>query len=305
MMWSITIPTYNASAYLAETLQSVLAQDMGQQKMEIVVVDNCSTDDTVDIVKRVGEGRIKCVVNERNIGMFGNFNKCIELAQGSLVHLLNADDLVNPGFYQQFEQAFEAHPDVYLVSCNADIIDENGHVTGKTTSLQSLTAPSNDVTELLWTNPLVTPTVVVRKEAYTKLGGFDTRFSYIGDWEMWLRVIFFFKGIYLPDVLAQYRVHSQNGTSSLMSAGTGVLDHDILYKKLSELGFPVSQQAILAHMKGISSHYYRLYYYAGNAAGAANMISLYRKYATPLESALLVYRLKARKFLGAVKKKVA
>ena len=171
--WSITIPTFNSADYLEETLISVLKQDLGPERMEIVVVDNCSTDDTPNLVRRVGKGRIKFIANEKNIGAYGNFNKCVDVAKGELIHLLNSDDVVNPGFYAEFEAAF-TDKEVYLVSCNSEVINERGDYMYTTPPITSLLQPSNNTEGLLTYNKFRTPAVVVRRAAYEVVGRFDT-----------------------------------------------------------------------------------------------------------------------------------
>lgn len=303
-LWSVTIPTYNASTYLRETLESVLLQDPGNEEMEIIIVDNCSTDDTIEIVKSIGGTRIKLIVNEKNLGAVGNFNRCVEVASGKLIHLLNADDLVNFGFYQKFKEVFEQNPEVHLVCCNAELIDEHGVSKGQTTAMASLQMPSNDVREMLYVNRMRTPSVVVRKRAYEKIGGFDAKLPHLGDWDMWLRVIHNFKGIYISDVLSKYREHSNNESARERQTGGFILEQDKLFHKFVELNYPITQKDINKYMYRVSGLYYMFYYYANNQAASNNMLNLYKKYAPAHEVFFIVNKVKIKKALSVLKKKI-
>lgn len=301
LLWSVTIPSYNGREFIEETLRSVLAQDPGPDKMEIVVVDNCSTDDTAQIVQRVGQGRIKLVVNEKNLGAYGNFNKCVEVAEGELVHMLHADDLVKPGFYEKFEQLFNANSDVNIISCRADVIDAVGNVMYQNNAIQSLLSPSNDISELLYTNPIFCPTVVVRKKAYDKLGGFDTRFVYTGDWEMWARIIYNLKGLSIEDVLAKYRWHVQNDSFKSMATGANVFDHERLFNKFLEQGYTIDKSKIAAVLKKIAGENYAFNSSAGNSAAAANMLTFYKRYASASDEAILVSKARLKKMFKYIR----
>lgn len=253
------IPTYNASRYLAETLRSVLEQNIPAEEMEIVVVDNYSDDDTVAVAQNIGGDRVKVIVNERNLGMTANFNRCIEEAQGELLHLLNADDLVKPGFYRTYQTAFAQHPDVYLVSCTTEIIDEKSVYQHTLPSIPSLHAPSSDLSALVRWNPFRTPAIVVRKKAYAEVGGFDASLTHAVDWDMWVRVIRRFKGLHLDRPLCQYREHGGNESSRVFRTGEDILDLERVYQKFLMAGYPVDEKQYRQDLGGISWWQYKKY----------------------------------------------
>ena len=104
--WSVMIPTYNCAEYLAQTLQSVLAQDMGPDWMQIEVIDDCSNnDDPEAVVRDVGRGRVAFHRKPKNAGAIANFNSCLERSRGHFVHILHGDDTVIGGYYECIENS--------------------------------------------------------------------------------------------------------------------------------------------------------------------------------------------------------
>jgi len=118
------IPVYNGEKFIGATLESVAKQTY--QTDRVNVIDNCSTDGTEQIVK--GFQRIKCesIRNPKNLGLFGNCNRALEFAsETKYLHLLCADDLIEPGFYKVLIQQLDPCPGLGLAYCLDERIDEN------------------------------------------------------------------------------------------------------------------------------------------------------------------------------------
>src|SRR5437016_965881 len=118
------IPVFNGEKFIGATLESVAKQTV--QPDRLIVIDNCSTDATEQIVK--GFQRIKCewIRNPKNLGLFGNCNRALEFAaEAKYLHLLCADDLIEPDFYKVLIQELEACAGLGLVYCLDERIDEN------------------------------------------------------------------------------------------------------------------------------------------------------------------------------------
>jgi cellulose synthase/poly-beta-1,6-N-acetylglucosamine synthase-like glycosyltransferase len=97
-LWCVMIPTYNSGEYLRKTLQSVMAQDCGPERMEIEVVDHCSTEGNPEaLVKAVCGSRVAFYRRQKR-GGYCNFNACIQRSHGRLIHILHSDDYVLPDF---------------------------------------------------------------------------------------------------------------------------------------------------------------------------------------------------------------
>ena len=125
----ICIPAYNAAATIGATLDSVLTQSYSN--LRVLVVDNQSTDETVDIVKRVRDARVVLYRNERNLGGEGNFNRCIELASGKYMAIYHADDIYEPEMVAVQVQFLETYPQARAVFTEASLIDQEGRFIGE------------------------------------------------------------------------------------------------------------------------------------------------------------------------------
>ncbi len=220
-LFSVMIPTYNCIRYLKYTLESVLCQDPGKDKMQIEVVDDCSTDgDLGALVKEIGKGRIAFYRQTENKGSLRNFETCINRAKGYYIHLLHGDDLVKKGFYAEIKSLFEHYPTIGCAISNFNWIDEND------TESESAASPIMPITGIIenWLEKIASrqvvqpPAVVVKRSTYEQLGGFFA-VHYGEDWEMWIRIASRFPVGFSTKCLATYRGgHTSNiSTKSILS----------------------------------------------------------------------------------------
>ncbi len=227
-LWSVMIPTYNCAEFLHETLTSVLAQDPGPEIMQIEVVDDCSTKDEPEaVVRELGRGRVGFYRQPQNVGHIKNFETCLQRSYGQLVHLLHGDDCIRDGFYCKLQTAFEKHPEIGAAFCRFICMDEysNWHFIGSLIESKSCIL-SNWLERIATKNYLQTPAMVVRREVYEKLGGFDRRIRYWGeDWEMWVRIAAHYPVWFEVEPLAIYRdSHGASLTKRSVRTGENVQD---------------------------------------------------------------------------------
>ena len=226
-LWSVMIPTFNCAKYLRETLSSVLGQDPGPALMQIEVVDDHSTlDDPAAVVEELGQGRVGFYRQPENVGHTGNFETCLKRSRGKLIHLLHGDDYVLEDFYHKLQSAFEQNPETGAAYCRHIITDENGHWTRISPLEKSKSGVLIDALERIQTrHPIQTPSIVVRRDVYEKLGGFDSRMSTCGeDWEMWVRIASRYPFWFEAKPLAVYRSHSSSLSGRAMRTGQNVRD---------------------------------------------------------------------------------
>jgi len=225
--WSVVIPTYNCAKYLEETLGSVLQQAPGRDEMEIIVVDDHSTkDDPQAVVDRLGRERVRFIQQKQNVGKARNYESGINASRGHLIHQLHGDDRIKPGFYDSMARAFEAHPDAGAFFCESEYINGNGEVTGRTGKERDDTGLIDNWLEKIVQHQRVqTPSIVVRRAAYERMGGFDRRLSGCEDWEMWIRLATEYQVGFVAECLAQYRIHRDNTSSLSVISGTNIQTH--------------------------------------------------------------------------------
>ncbi len=224
--WSVIIPVYNRIDYLSECLNSVLSQDPGADRMEILVMDDASLElsETIHaLVSSLGKGRVRYFRNAQRQGLPGNWNCGLLHSRGQWIHVLHDDDYVLPGFYNHLQKSLEDAP----VSVGAAFTGyENIDEAGKTIFTRSYGDSQGIVQNWLQTigvsNPLNMPAVVIRRSVHEQLGGYHPQLTYTSDWELYKRIASFYDWWHEPGILARYREHRQSKTSELFLSGAQV-----------------------------------------------------------------------------------
>jgi glycosyltransferase involved in cell wall biosynthesis len=203
---SVIIPTYNYARFVGDALRSVANQT--RDDYEIIVVDDGSTDDTADIVRRSGVP--VRYLKQANSGPSASRNAGIAAAQGSYLGFLDADDLWLPDKLAAQVPILDAQAEVGLVYADALFYDDaSGRVAG--THADRFPHPSGRILfDLLFGNVVPSPTPLVRRAALERSGPFDTRFCGSEDWDLWIRIARDWEISYVPRPLATYRVHGSN-----------------------------------------------------------------------------------------------
>ncbi|MES2999084.1 MAG: glycosyltransferase [Pseudomonadota bacterium] len=219
------IPVFNAGQYLEQALVSVIQQAPGPEVMEIVVVDDASNDiDVEGLVRRVGGDRVAYFRQPANVGSLWNFHTCLTRARGLYVHLLHADDRVLPGYYAAMEMQLMKHPEA--AACFSRYRYVNGE--GELMSVAQPEASSEGIL-LDWLERIATSNTVqysaitVRREIYERLGGFFG-VTYGEDWEMWVRIASKYPIAYVPEPLAEYRIHEESISGAKLQSAQNVKD---------------------------------------------------------------------------------
>jgi GT2 family glycosyltransferase len=190
---SIVVPVYNAAPFLRESLDSMLAQTY--PRLEVIVLDDGSTDETPAIVASYGD-RVRAVRQRETRGIYGNANDGIALASGQLVGVFHGDDVYLPTLVEREVEFLEAHPEVGAVFCKDVFVDAEGREFGRLELPPDVSGGEPlDYARVLnalltWKNAFLRcPTALVRAEVYRDLGGYnDAEFKNTSDLEMWLRI---------------------------------------------------------------------------------------------------------------------
>jgi len=217
--WSVMIPAFNPGEALHATLASALAATAGRSDIEVVVVDDASTEPWSI---RDSAQQVQIVRCDENLGAIGNFNRAISLATGEFVHLLHADDLVHTGFYESMERGFEDHG-AGFGACRVERIDGDGARIELNRAEQDHAGLWSDALEVLAiSNRTPAPSIAVRRSVYDQLGVFDASLSHAADWDMWLRIAAAEPVYYDPAVLVSYRVHDGQHTATVTATGDNI-----------------------------------------------------------------------------------
>jgi glycosyltransferase involved in cell wall biosynthesis len=124
---TVAIPFYKGQAYLRRAIESVLRQTSPDWRL--IVCDDGPEPGTADLVTSFGDPRVRYLKNERNLGMAGNWNRCLDAADTDLVNLLHNDDELLPDYVGEMLRAGSAFPDAAAVFCRAKVIDADGRET--------------------------------------------------------------------------------------------------------------------------------------------------------------------------------
>jgi glycosyltransferase involved in cell wall biosynthesis len=212
---SVVIPAYNAAAFLAEAVRSALAQTL--PPLEILVVDDGSTDETAAIARAFG-GRVRCLSQE-NQGLSGARNRGIREARGDLIALLDADDSWLSEKLAAQVEALAGCPKAVACFSRTEYVGQDGAILRR-----SDVPPLHRLVEdLLLSCCVIGPpsAALIRRSALDAVGLFDPRFSQCADWDMWLRLAEAGPVVYADGVHVRYRVHGAN-----MSKNVPLLERD-------------------------------------------------------------------------------
>ena len=205
---SIVIPAYNHAKYLDAAIQSVLRQDY--PKIELIVIDDGSTDDTREVLKRY-EGEFY-VETQANMGQAQTLNKGWRMARGEVFGYLSADDFLLDGAVSAAVELLRANPNVVLAYCDFNLVDEEGR------TIRAISSPEFNLYNMAVKFECAPgPGSFFRCAAYVSAGGWDPTLRQIPDYEFWLRLAQQGPFKRIPRVLAAWRKH---GASQSFAPGS-------------------------------------------------------------------------------------
>jgi len=201
---SICIPTYNRASMVSDAIKSALNQTYSP--IEVMVVDNASSDNIEEVISSFHDPRLKFVKNDKNLGLFGNFNRCIELAKGKYIHILHSDDWIDPGFTETCTRFLESHPDVVMTFTSLVLhTPENQNLLKVSDKTEIYPPPSGFRQILLRQSFIGCPSVMVRSEIYDTIGRFSLEYPYSADYYQWLKISWQYSIAYIQDACLHYR----------------------------------------------------------------------------------------------------
>ncbi|WP_053406119.1 glycosyltransferase family A protein [Persicobacter sp. CCB-QB2] len=198
VIFTVVIPVYNAAPYIYETIHSVIHQS--NPSFEIICVDDCSSDDSVQIIKalqRQYPGKISLLENEKNSGPAISRNRGIAKARGEFILPLDADDLIHPEYCEKALRVFSTQ-DCGVVYCQANFFNEKGEWHWNLGKFNP---------QRIWVSNMVFATAFFRKSDWEEIGGYNVNMDKgFEDWDLWLSFVEKGRKFYqIPDVLFYYR----------------------------------------------------------------------------------------------------
>lgn len=208
---TFVVPCYNYGRYVAEAVESLLAQT--RQELEIIVVDDASTDNTPEVLKAYrGHPRIQLLRHEQNQGHIASYNEALALAQGKYVGILSADDycLERDALARQIA-LFDAHPTIGMVYAAYHVMA--GRELLSTEAVfphHGFRRGLDEFRSLMWGNYILHSGTLLRREVQDELGPYDAQLPQSADWDQWLRTCARHDVGYIPEPLYVYRIHHSN-----------------------------------------------------------------------------------------------
>ncbi len=197
---------YNGSAYLKESIDSVLNQTF--KDFELLIINDGSTDNSVDIINSYSDSRIRLLHNYKNEGLIFTRNRSVKEARGKYLAILDCDDIALPNRLQLQYDYLQNNPNIALCGGYAQYIDHEGK------NLNVLTLPLDNLQmEMLFLNVFINSSLMIRTEAIKKVGGYS-KYKGAGDFDLSLRIAEHYKVANLDKVLVKYRIHQNNMSNS-------------------------------------------------------------------------------------------
>lgn len=213
---SVCLPTYNGANYIEEALRSILNQTY--QDFELLIVDDGSTDATLDIVQSFSDPRIQLHRNPERLGIPANWNRCLELAGGEFVCVFHQDDVMLPENLERKVHLLSADETVGFVHSGVETLVEEEAPSSFADWIEDATedtvwdGPEYFRTLLLNGNRVCAPTVLARRHALIEQEGFDRDLGFACDYAMWLRLCLTYRVGFLARPLVRYRWHGGNAS---------------------------------------------------------------------------------------------
>ncbi len=236
---TVLMCAYNEASYITEAIESILRQSFTD--FEFIIIDDASTDQTVETIRTMPDRRIRLVENDTNLGLTQSLNKGLLLAKGTYIARMDADDIALPHRLAAQVAYMEQHPETILCGSWAALF-------GKQEGVRKHPSESNLLkVRLLFSCQFIHPSVMLRKSALvTYQLYYNETFRQAQDYELWVRMIPYGQFHTIPEELIKYRVHAKQ--ISHQDKGFQKENTHRIYRFLLEkLGVPLTSEHIELH----------------------------------------------------------
>ena len=214
---SVLIGSFNNAATLDRAIDAILAQTV--RDLELIVIDDGSTDSTGAVIARAiaRDDRVRALPMGTNVGIARSLNAGLREARAPIVAIQDADDYSAPERLARQLSVLDADPEIAVVGTRMHEVDEQGRVLAPRTSFAA-----GDVRDaLLRFNPIPNTCVALRREAALSVGGYDSRYRYAMEYDLWLRLADRWRIVTLDEPLSTRVMGSTNVAARAERAQTG------------------------------------------------------------------------------------
>ena len=213
LLVSVVMSVYNGQRHVAEAVESILGQTFTD--FEFIVINDGSTDGTGDVLDGYDDPRLH-LVTQANQGLTRSLNRAIQLSRGRYIARMDADDVSLPTRLEKQVAWLDAHPRLGVLGTAVRVIDDWGEIVPEEGQPKTITGTEAIARRLFieGTNALIHGSVMMRREAVERAGGYREVFEYSQDYDLWLRIVEHYEVDNLPEVL-YYRRVSVGSTTAL------------------------------------------------------------------------------------------
>lgn len=215
MKISVVTASYNYQNYIKEAIQSVLNQTY--KDWELIVVDDCSTDNSVEVIKSFDDERIKLFVNDKNLGLQKTVKRGIENATGEWIVFLESDDVITADNIEKKVSIAQKYNDINLIFNDCEFFGDEEKVRDFTIALKKTRTllcgknyPQNMFYNFYLSNKIFTfSSVMAKREDLLKIS-FEPPMDCLLDWWLWVQLAYIGKYYYIPEKLTKWRLHTDS-----------------------------------------------------------------------------------------------
>jgi glycosyltransferase involved in cell wall biosynthesis len=219
---SLCISTFQAERHLQATIDSCLAQHYAE--LELLIIDNDSSDGTRDILEVVKDDRVRIIRNATTLSVADHFNLAVQQSHGQFVKLMCAGDTLHPDCIAKQAKALEDNPEVTLVAVQTDHIDDEGRLFTRSRGLVGLVGRHSGERAIIrivcrGANPIGPPvSVLFRRVDFDRCGGCRGEVLFPTDLDLWIRLLGFGDFIGVPGNLTSCRIRGGSTTQPICRA---------------------------------------------------------------------------------------
>lgn len=199
---SVIMSVFDQDVFLKDAIKSILNQTY--TNLELLIVDDCSTDNSFKIINSFNDARIKIYQNKKRIGLSKNLNFLINKSKGKYIARMDGDDISEENRLEEQVKFLNNDNQLCLVGCWSKIIDSKNNEIGRL----CYPVESSNIREVILSyNPFVHPSIMFRKDTLIKLGGYDEQLILSQDYDLFLRLVIKYRCSNMPKFLFKFRWH--------------------------------------------------------------------------------------------------